>query len=110
MTILLNLLIITNIVCFIVDLSGIIDSIKYGIWKTFIKVGDYHNLNLKPFSCSLCMSFWCGLIYLLITHSFTIPYIGFVCLMSLLAGTFSSIQQLIRDIIQKLITLIDNLL
>lgn len=108
MTILLNIIILTNIVAFIVDLSGIIDSIKYLLWKTFVKKGDFHNLKIKPFECSLCMTFWTGLVYLLVIGSFTIPYIGFVCLMSLLASTFGEIQRLMKDIIRKVISLIDN--
>lgn len=61
----LNLLMITTIVCFVIDVSGIVDSIESMLsrWR-----GKPCKL-IKPFSCSLCMSFWIGLIYVLFNFS-----------------------------------------
>lgn len=61
----LDLLMITTIVCFLVDVSGIVDSIESMLsrWR-----GKPCRL-IKPFSCSLCMSFWIGLIYILFNFS-----------------------------------------
>ena len=40
---------------------GIIDEIKILIWK-WLRKEPYKEYRLKPLDCSLCMSFWIGLI------------------------------------------------
>lgn len=102
----LSLLLLSAIICFIIDISGIIDTLKHFLWKKYIKTGDYHNLSLKPLDCSLCMTWWSTLIYIIITGHFTLPYIGFCALLSLLSGNISDILRYIKD----LITYITNLL
>ena len=61
-----NLFLISVICVLIIDLSGFIDSLKYGLSKLLTKNKlasiDYR---LKPIDCSLCMSFWISLIYIL---------------------------------------------
>ena len=108
----INIILITAIVTFIVDISGVIDTIKYVLWKKYVKIGNYKNLQIKPLSCSLCMTFWVGLLYLIFTHKFTVPYIAFVCLCSLLSSKIADIEQYIIDvftwIINKLYKLIEK--
>ena len=95
--IIVNLLIIASIVCFVVDISGITDTIKHFLWKKFIQVGDYHNLQIKPLDCSLCLTWWTTLLYIIITGHFTIPYIGFCALLSLLSSNISDLERYIKD-------------
>ena len=106
----IKLLLIAFMVVFIVDQSGIIDSIKYGIWKLFVKVGDYHNIPLKPFSCSLCSTFWSCIIYLLIVGQFTIPTLAFTCLLAFLTPQIKELQNLIADTLQTLLNLFYKLI
>lgn len=103
MMILLNLFILQLIIVFIVDLSGVMTYVKKRIWKWLKGEKPYKDFELKPFGCSLCMTFWVGLIYLLITHSFTIPYIAYVCLLAFLASTTASALQLIKDTLDTLL-------
>ena len=110
MEIIFNLLLIQIIVVFIVDLSGIIDTIKKFLWKKFVKVGDYHNLSLKPISCSLCSTWWVCLIYLIVTNNFTLPYIAITALLALLAGNMADLMYFIKDAFTKLINLLYKLL
>jgi len=104
---LIDLLIIAFIVVFIIDVSGAIDSLKSALKWVFtkgkLKGSDYR---LKPFDCSLCSTFWIGLIYLLVTRKFTLPFIGFVCLLSTFSGLIKSTILLLEDIITKIIQLI----
>ena len=95
----INLILIQLIIVFIIDLSGAVDSLKLFISKILTK-GKIQttNFDLKPFTCSLCMTWWTGLIYLLICHSFTIPYIALVALLSFLTPLSSSILLLIKDL------------
>ena len=94
-----NLLIIQLIVCFIVDLSGVMDHIKKWIWKWLKSGKPYKDFELKPFTCSRCMGWWTGLIFIICTGHFTIPMIGYVALLSLMASTLSNLLQLFKDIL-----------
>ena len=64
--ILLKLLCIQLICVLIIDISGFIDSVKWGVskWLTKgkIQTTDYR---IKPFDCSLCMTWWSCLIYMI---------------------------------------------
>lgn len=95
----INLILIQLIIVFIIDLSGAVDSLKLFISKYLTKNKIVTtNFSLKPFDCSLCSTWWIGLIYLLICHSFTIPYIALVALLSYLTPLSSSILLLIKDL------------
>lgn len=103
----LNLVLIAAVVCFVVDVSGVVDSIKKFVWKTFAKgVGDYHTLSLKPFSCSLCSVWWAGLIYILAVGKFTIPYVAFVALLSLLSSKITDLEIWLMDAFDYIIQLL----
>ena len=95
----IELILIQLIIVYIIDLSGAVESFKLFISKILTK-GKIQttNFDLKPFTCSLCMTWWLGLIYLLICHSFTIPYIALVALLSFLTPLSSSILLLIKDL------------
>ena len=95
----IELILIQLIIVFIIDLSGAVESFKLFISKILTKGRiQTTNFDLKPFTCSLCSTWWIGLIYLLICHSFTIPYIALVALLSYLTPLSSSILLLIKDL------------
>ena len=102
-----DLILLSMIVVFIVDISGAIDSLKSGLKWIFTK-GKMHgsDYDLKPFSCSLCMCFWTGIIYLLVVGKFTLPYFAFVCLLSCFSGIIKQTILLVEDLIIKIMQLI----
>ena len=102
-----NLFLISILVVYIVDISGAIDSLKSGI-KWVITKGKMNNSNyrLKPLDCSLCGVWWCGLIYLLVTNNFTLPYITIVALFSTFSGIIKSSILIVEDTITKIIQII----
>ena len=106
---LLKLFIITCVVVFIVDISGAVDSLKSGL-KWLLTRGKMNNSDyrLKPLDCSLCMTFWVGLIYLLCTGYLTIPYIGFVCLLACFSNIIKNYILLVEDILTKIVQLIQK--
>lgn len=104
--IVIDLLLITLITVFVIDLTDAVDSIKKLIWRIFHKHTPYTDYSLKPFDCSLCSSWWLMLIYLIITNSFTIPYIALCALFSFLTPTFSNLLVGLQDKINKLINYI----
>lgn len=107
---LINLLLIQLIVVFIVDLSGIVDTLKQFIWRKWIKVGDWRLIRLKPVDCSLCSTWWCCIIYLLITGNLNLITILVSAVLAFLASTAGDFLTLIKDTITKIITKLYELL
>lgn len=103
----LSLLLITVIVVFIVDISGAIDSLKSAL-KWILTKGKMKDSNyiLKPIDCSLCMSFWSGLIYLLVVGKFTLFYVTVVCILACFVGIIKNCILLVEDVITKIIQVI----
>lgn len=91
----LDLFLITIIICFIIDISGIIESIEWWLSK-WLKV----NCKIpKPFSCSLCMTFWIGLIWISI-FDFTLLNFVYVCLFATLSENISNMIIIIKQLVQ----------
>ena len=107
----IDLLLITLIIVFIIDLSGVINSIKYLIsfWLTKGKITktDYR---LKPLDCSLCMSFWVNLIYIICLNQVRLLNILVICILAFFTPIFKDILYLMKDIFISLINKIQNLL
>ncbi len=88
-----DLLILALVVIFIVDLSGFTDS-----WLGALSKWLGHTVReFKPFTCSLCMTWWTGLAYALITGNFNIPVIGYVALLAFLSFPLSQVLIFIRE-------------
>lgn len=95
----INILMITFICVYIIDLSGVIDELEdiIGKWlKCKIKIP-------KPFSCSLCSSWWLGLLYIIIMGKFTILNIAFVAFLSFLTPNIYNILIALKIAIDDLI-------
>lgn len=95
----IELLIITALIVFIIDLSGFVNEMEriIGRWlKCTVRIP-------KPFSCSLCSSWWAGLIYLIIVGRFTILWIGYVALLAFLTPVIYNILQFLRDGLNRII-------
>ena len=98
MNVLLDVIFIQIIVCFIIDLSGFIQSIEEGLSKWF----KFKCVIPKPFSCSLCSGWWINLIYLIITHQFTLPYVVFVALGAFFSKSICGILRWIQESLVKI--------
>ena len=106
MNVLLDVIFIQIIVCYIIDLSGVIQSIEEGLSKLL----KFKCVIPKPFSCSLCSGFWINLIYLIITHNFTLPYIVFVALIAFFSKNISGFLLWVRELMVKIETLLYKLI
>lgn len=92
----LDLFLITIIICFIIDISGIIESIEWWLSK-WLKVPCKIP---KPFSCSLCMTFWIGLIYISILD-FSLINLLFVSVFAALAEEITGFIKIIKYLLNK---------
>lgn len=100
----LNLLIIQLIIVFIIDISGFIDD---GIEPALARFFNRKKVKLKkPFSCSLCMTTWIGLIYILIMGQFNIIMIGYVFLLAFLTPIAYNFLLMIREALTKITNII----
>ena len=95
----MNFLLITLIWVFIIDLSGFIPTVEEALSK-WLK-GNAHIP--KPFNCSLCMSWWTNLIYLLCIGKLTLPYIAIVALFAFLTPVFALLFVWVRETLNKLL-------
>lgn len=100
----LNIFFIAVILVFGIDLSGVVDSLSQRIWKWMHPKVKYDGwLIPKPFSCSLCSTFWCGLAYLLFTGTFSWFMLLYVCILSFMTPVIASALSLLKDSVGWLI-------
>ena len=91
----LDLLLIAVIVCYIIDLSGVIQSMEEGLSRLL----KYRVSIPRPFSCSLCSVWWTGLIYLIVVHKFCLWYIALVALISFFSNTISGLIRWVNEFV-----------
>ena len=105
--VILNLFIISVIWVLILDLSGFSLTIDKLFYKIFYPKRPYReDAHFKPFDCSLCMTWWSCLIYLIAIHSLTLPYIAFSLLFAWLTTIEKDIFIFVKDVITNLIDLL----
>lgn len=100
----INLLWITVLVVFLTDLSGGWDYILPVLWKLLYK-GLPYNPNWRPklLSCSLCQTWWLGIIYLLCTGLFTWFNLMLVGLLAFFTPVIKDILIVVKELIIKIL-------
>ena len=108
--IIVNILLIATIIVFIVDLSGSIEHLVKPIAKYFLHIPPQKDINLPLIECSLCVTWWTGLIYICIVsiaNTFTfnqfLILVSALALVSFLTTTLKDILMLIKDLIIRFI-------
>ena len=105
----LNCLLITICWVIVLDQLHFVDDFTSTI-KSILTKGKFRNpIQIKPFNCSVCMSFWTNLIYILIVGKFSIFMIGYILLLSWSAPLINSIFTLLKNIFIKLTNTLANL-
>ena len=93
----IDLLLLCLVVIFIVDISGWTDT-----WLGWLSRWLGHTVKeFKPFTCSLCMTWWTGLIYLLITGRLCITLVAYVALLAWLSFPLSQLLIFIRELLLR---------
>lgn len=87
----------------LIDLTGFVDSVKRMVWRKVYPRIPFVDPDWRPFDCSLCMTWWTGLFYLLFTGNISIANI---CLLSLI----SIATPLIRDVIRLAIDAVNRMI
>lgn len=108
---LVNLFIIGISVTYIIDMSGVTTSLRKIIWRLKNKYkpmpDDY---DPKPFTCSLCMTFWTSLIYLIIIGKLSLLTFLFACANSYLTTTYYQMMMTGKMMVDKLFEFIQRMI
>lgn len=90
----IDLLLITAITIYIVDLSGFTESWRSALTR-MLKAKDLKPV--RPFDCSLCMTWWVCIIYAICTESFSLPILAYIALLSFLSLPLGQLFIFIRE-------------
>lgn len=96
MSIYLQLLLVAAVTIYIVDLSGFTDSWRKALARR-MHINETNLRPLKPFDCSLCMTWWVCLIYALIEGQLSLPVIAYSALLSFLSVPIGQAILFIRE-------------
>ena len=101
-----DILLIAVIIVVIIDISGFSDSLKSGLKRLLTKgrMSDPY-YSLKPFDCSFCMTWWTGLIWLLVIHNVTLWMLAYLLLICVMTPVIKDVIILIRETMLKIIKL-----
>lgn len=87
MSIYADLALLWAVIVFVVDLSGWTDTWLGWLSKFTARYGYPPVRSLRPFSCSLCMTWWAGIAYALAVGEFSLPVLAYVAGLSALSFT-----------------------
>ena len=65
-------------------------------------------LDWKPFNCSVCMSFWTNLAYIIVTNQFSILMILYIVVLSWTTPIINSILSFVINAVLKMINIISE--
>ena len=94
----IELLALAFIVVYIVDETGIVDSLKTLI-KRWLNVKS--DITLKPLDCSLCMTHWVCLVYVLIFGHLSIFVYLYILFLSCNTDNIYAMIQKVNEVISK---------
>lgn len=97
----IDLICMTFIMVFVIDISGVVEHLETFITKLFKSKFQLHIP--RPFSCSLCMTFWSGIIYIICNSELSITSIAIVSLCAMLSSTLNDVINVIINNIKKLL-------
>ena len=108
-----EILLLAAIVVFVVDISGFTESWRRPLTAWLKRNTSYEVKHFPPFDCSLCLTFWAGLIWLAIRGAFTLPNVAFVCLAAYLTipigTTLTALRDLLLAVLNWIITKIEKI-
>ncbi len=98
----MQLIYITFIIVFCIDLSGAIPKLNKLVWGLLYPNIKYKDWQIPLISCSLCVTWWVGIVYLLFT-GFTWLGLLEVALLAWLTPAIGTLLIVIKDLIIKIL-------
>lgn len=102
-----DLLIITTLACFVVN-SGAVDSLKRMLWRWLKGDVPFRDFPLKPLDCELCLTWWSGLVYIIISGNLSLLAILCVALVAWCTPVIVELLNLLVDIPRWLVDMARN--
>lgn len=93
--------------CFVVN-SGAVDSLKRAIWRWLKGNVPFRDFPLKPLDCELCLTWWCGLAYIIISGNLSLLAILCVALVAWCTPVIVELLNLLVDIPRWLVDMARN--
>ena len=97
----LNLFYLAVVTVFVVDVSGV-SQVLLRVVSAWTGRKWQH---VRPFTCSLCMTWWLGLLCCAVWGCFDWPHVAFVAFMAFLTTSILDAMRLIKDTITRIINL-----
>lgn len=97
MNIYIELLLLWAVVVFIVDGSGWTDFVLKTASRFTARYGYGPVKQLRPFTCSLCMTWWCGLAWCLIRGQLSLPTVAFTAGLAYFSNTLCALCIFLRE-------------
>lgn len=100
-----HLFLIALICTYTIGYSGFIDAVDKFLQR-LMKNPLVHTP--KPFSCELCSTWWCSLLYIAITGNFTLTGIALCCVASWSTKIIGPLLHLITDFWNRMVDAVYN--
>lgn len=98
------------LIVYCIDVSGAIDKLNIYVWNKLNPGVRYTDWRMPLVSCSLCVTFWVGIITIIATglsFNYILIVIGMSFLSDVLANTMFLLKDLIKHLINKIYEIID---
>jgi hypothetical protein len=96
----IDLLLLAAITIYIVDLSGFTEAWRSALTR-MLKAKELKPI--RPFDCSLCMTWWVGIIYSICVGEFSLPILAYIALLSFLSLPIGQLLIFIKEGMTSLI-------
>jgi hypothetical protein len=91
MSIYLSLLLLACLVVWVVDCSGFTDTLLGWASKFTARYGYGPVRSLRPFTCSLCATWWSGIVYALAVGQFSLPVLVYIAALAGFSKTLAKV-------------------
>ena len=91
MNIYINLLLLAFVITWVVDCSGFSDTLLGWASKFTARYGLPPVRSLRPFTCSLCATWWGCLIFSLVVGQFSLPVLAYCAALAGLSKTLTKV-------------------
>lgn len=95
----IELALLAIVVVFIVEVSGVMFTLKNALGKVL----GINISRLRPFDCPLCMVWWALLVYALCVGELSVYTMAYISLLSALSARIADIMRLCDELLTKLI-------
>ena len=103
MSVYMEMLMVSAVTVYIVDLSGFTDNWRGALSRM---LGGVRLRPLPPFDCGQCMSWWACLIYVLCVGKFSLATVAWSAFLAFMSTVTGGLLTLVRDAVAKIIDVI----